>query len=159
MKKKYGYEDKEMYEGFFRALEGEENPHIPEDDLHSVMEQIQNFLEACYMMGVNPLRELRKMLPQYHWQFHVSKDKGHIRKTVSNSDLIWRVNWDKDMSESWCDEIELVTATKPGRAASERPSHFWVDVRLDSLGQDRNILFAEVHDGSPVYYTRAEEES
>ena len=146
-----------MYAGFFEALEGRENPHTPEDDLHSVMEQIQNFLEACYMMGVNPLRELRKMLPQYNWQFHVSKDKGHIRRTVSNSDLIWRVNWDKDMSESWCDEIEFVTATKPGRATSEWQSHFWAGVSLDSYKRDRMIAFVEVHDGSPVYYINSEE--
>jgi hypothetical protein len=159
MKKKYGYESKEMYAGFFEALESRENPHTPEDDLHEVMKQIQEFLTACYWMGINPLRELRKMLPQYRWQFHVSKDKGHIRKTVSNSDLIWRVNWDMDMSDSWCEEIEFVTATNLGRPASERPSHFWADVHLDSYKQDRMIAFVEVHDGSPVYYTRAEEES
>lgn len=159
MKKKFGYESKEMYAGFFEALEGRENPHTPEDDLHEVMGQIQEFLIACYWMGVNPLRELRKMLPQYQWQFHVSKDKGHIRKTVSGSDLIWRVNWDMDVRDSWAEEIELVTATNLSRPASERPSHFWADVRLDSYKQERAIAFVEVHDGCPVYYERPEEES
>lgn len=156
-KAKYGYEDKEMHEGFFKALEGEKNPYIEEDDLHSVMEQIQEFLDACYMIGVNPLREMRKMLPQYTWQFHVSCDRNQTRKIVSNSDFIWRVNWMVDMPNEWSGKVELVTATKPDRPRESRPSNFWVAAKFDGEKLKRNIAFVEVHDGSPVYYEQSEE--
>lgn len=156
--RKFGYESEWLHELFYKALEGHKDPQERED-LHSVMEQIQDFLDLCYMMGINPLRELRRMLPQYTWQFHTSKDKGYIRKTVSSSDFIWRVNWMEDMPEEWCEKIEFVTATKPDRNPSKHPSYFYVEAKHDGEKQDRMIAFVEVHEGGPVYYTRAEEES
>ena len=153
--RKYGFESKELHESFFKALDGQENPNSDED-LHSVMQQIQEFLDVCYMIGINPLRELRKILPQYKWQFHTSKDKGYIRKTVSNSDFIWRVNWMQDERDSWSEKIELVTAIGYHTIPTDRESNFYVEAKHDGEKQDRMIAFVEVHDGTPVYYTSEE---
>jgi hypothetical protein len=155
-KEKFGYESKEMHAGFFEALEGRENPYASEEDLHEVMEQIQGFLTACYWIGVNPLRELRKILPQYEWKFHVLKDERRIRETVSDSDLIWRMNWEMDTDDIWADEIELVTATNLSRPDSEQPSHFFIDLKLKNHAQEYAIAFVKIHDGCPVYYTQSE---
>jgi hypothetical protein len=76
-----------LFEVFDR---GEEKRGI---DLGMGMEFIQDYLKSCYFLSINPLPELRRILPQFEWRFFRSEegDRG-VKQTgdvVNESDLVW----------------------------------------------------------------------
>ena len=86
------------------------------------MHDINGFLHASYMLGVNPLPPLRKIFPLYEWKFEQIKDRDAVRERVTESDFIWMVDSLFVPDEK---DVELVTATKLGR---ESPlSLIWAD--------------------------------
>ena len=62
-------------------------------DLGMGMEFIQDYLKSCYFLSINPLPELRRILPQFEWSFFRSKEGAPgVKETgdvVDRSDLIW----------------------------------------------------------------------
>ncbi|MDB5266633.1 MAG: hypothetical protein JWN89_448 [Parcubacteria group bacterium] len=110
----FGYEDDEkMHARFFRLLSDPDLEDEQDETMYDVMSQIQDLLNACYWLGINPLEELKRILPQYAWNYLRSKDLDLIRAEVAKSDLIWRVNWTEDGFKGIgvrAEEIQLVTA-------------------------------------------------
>lgn len=131
-------------------MEGYVSP-IEEETLVGIMCQIQDFLNACYYLGVNPLRELRQILPQYTWKYVSLKNHNSIKEVVTKADFIWRVNWIDDGLSRYSDTIQLVTATKSDRV---EPNHSWFYgeecVNLPETS-NRQVDFIEAFDGNPVY--------
>ena len=152
---KYGYESKRLHALFYKVMEGYEPPN-DEETLPGVMQQIEEFLESCYWLGINPLRELRQMLPQYSWEYRRSKDRGLITRTVASSDFIWRVNWLHDEKDSYSKEIEVVTATKTDRP--ERLKLFFAGEKKKLEQSTRKIDFISALGGDPVYWDLMDEE-
>lgn len=152
---KYGYESKRLHALFYKVMEGYECPG-EEETLCGIMEQIEDLLDACYFLGINPLRELRHMLPQYSWKFLSLKDRSLTTKTIANSDFIWRVNWLEDMSESYSEKIELVTATKTSR--SKHFKLFFAGQKKKLEQSTRELDFVRALGGDPVYSELLDEE-
>jgi len=120
------------------------NQDLPNcDTRESLMEDIQGFLDYSYFLGINPLRGLRKILPQYQWRFYRMRNderhEGHVKEVVSKSDYIWRIWYDED-------EYQLVTATKLDRPMSERLKYFWAE----SGSLTSQVSFVEEFGGNPV---------
>ena len=157
MKKKYGYEGQEMHKLFFRVLEGYEDP-AEEETLYGVMNQIQEYFDSCYWIGINPLPGIRRILPQYEWRFHRSKDYGLIRKIISDSQLIWRTNWIEDgFTSEPAEEIQLVTANKIGQSSEVEKLFFAGEKKKLERSTDR-IDFVKRQGGDPVYCELFDEE-
>ena len=150
---KYGYENERLHALYFKVMEGYEDPS-EEETIESIMQQIQEFLNASYMLGTNPLRELRRILPQYKWQYHELTDQGLIKHTVAASDFIWRVNWLDDMPNVFATKLELVTATMISSAQPKpEPSRwFWAGNKKKLERTTHKITYARACDGYPVYY-------
>ena len=142
--KKFGYVGKEVQLRFYGAMEGKKVPNG--ETLQSMMEDIQTLLDACYSLGINPLRELRKILPQYSWKYWVIK-RGLPRTTISQSDFIWNVDW-----FGVHEEFHFVTATKLERR--EPLKYFWAgDIDTGNpRASTEHVDFVEALGGNPVYW-------
>ena len=140
----FGFETGKYYLQLFKALEEDEHEHHG-DTLQSVMEDIQDLLDASYFLGINPLKGLRKILPQYQWRYYRlengERHDGYVKEVVSKSDFIWRI-WYND------DDIQLVTATKLDRTPPGNLKYFWVE----GVSKASQIAFAENFGGEPVYW-------
>ncbi|HWB33775.1 MAG TPA: hypothetical protein VG753_00420, partial [Candidatus Paceibacterota bacterium] len=79
-------------------------------DLGMGMEFIQDYLKSCYFLSINPLPELRRILPQFEWRFFRSTKGGPgVKETgdvVDQSDLIWLIEGGFHTS------FTIVTATR-----------------------------------------------
>ena len=93
---KFGFirEDRQvLHTALFEVFDsGEEKRGI---DLGMGMEFIQDYLKSCYFLSINPLPELRRILPQFKWNFFRSAEGGPGAKEtgdlVDKSDLIWMI--------------------------------------------------------------------
>lgn len=93
---KFGFirEDRQaLHATLFEVFDsGEEKGGI---DLGMGMEFIQDYLHSCYFLSINPLPELRRILPQFEWSFFRSVEGGPgVKETgdvVDKSDLIWMI--------------------------------------------------------------------
>ena len=153
--RKYGYESKRLHALFYKVMEGYESP-TEEETLHGIMSQINELLSACYSLGINPLRELRRLLPQYAWEYRESKNRSLVTKTIASSDFIWRVNWLDDMPESYSEKIQLVTATKTDR--DEPFKLFFAGEKKKLEPSTRKLDFVSALGGDPVYCELLDEE-
>ncbi|MEI6659973.1 MAG: hypothetical protein WCK91_00950 [bacterium] len=110
------------------------------------MNQIQDVFEACYFLGMNPLSELRRILPFYRWTFHCIdyESDGKIRRVITTSDFIWRTNWANDDGD-----IQLVTATRNNR--TEPLKFFWAGGESESRPDREMTDFVKEFGGEPVY--------
>jgi len=105
-----GLEDR-VAGGLFRAFAGIRE--AVDEPLWEHMNDVQKYLEASYFLSINPLPQLRHILPQFIWKFARCESLEQARKAVTQSDLIWRANrFVSDWSE-WSEEepADLVTAT------------------------------------------------
>ena len=110
---KFGPSDEEAsvcHAQLFETLEDSEDYDF---SLIDVMGFIQEYLVSSYFLSINPLPQLRHILPQFTWRFVRCKGEKEACRLVSTSDLIWMSNWKWHSS----DEIDLVVAssTKKGR--------------------------------------------
>jgi len=153
--KKYGYESKRLHALFYKVMEGYEPPN-EEETLCGIMEQINDLLHACYWLGINPLRELRHILPQYVWEYRELKNRSLVTKAIASSDFIWRVNWLDDMPDSYSEKIQLVTATKTDRA--EPLKLFFAGQKRKLESSTRELDFVHALGGDPVYSELLDEE-
>ena len=139
---KFGFEKKEHYRRLFEAMETDQWEDEG-DTVHTVMEDVQGLLDYSYLLGINPLQNLRKILPQYQWRYYRLKNggphDGYIKEVVSKSDFIWRIWYDTD-------EVQLVTATKLDRI--DRKKLFWVE----SVSKVVQVVFAEDFGAEAVYW-------
>ena len=117
------------------ALTGEQHAAYKTEhiELKPAMWQIQEYLVACYRIGINPLPGLRRILPSYEWEHRKHKDQDVMWDCIARADLIWRVDWVYDFNPAIADSFELVTATRSGFRGWEKlpPNWFWVPKGLD----------------------------
>lgn len=156
-----GRESRELHSLFYKVMEGYEDPSA-EVTLHEILAHVQEFFLCNYLLGINPLRELRRMLPQYTWQYHRSKNRGEIGEAVSHSDFIWRLNWHDVDDPEEATEIMLVTAVSRDTTTSspDRPkfrSNFWSGVSTRRERYKRTVLAERIKfirglRGIPVYW-------
>jgi hypothetical protein len=137
-KNQFGFGDQESKTALFKTMEEGE---YKGDTLQNVMEDIQDFLYASYSLGINPLKGLRGILPQYSWKYCHLDNHQQIKDVIAGSDFIWRI-WHTD------DGFQLVTATKLDRVKYLRC--FWAETKKD---QGDQISFIESFGGDPVYWT------
>ncbi|MBI3888221.1 hypothetical protein HY311_00300 [Candidatus Nomurabacteria bacterium] len=152
--KRFGFMSKWFREMCYGVMEGEQK-YLDHKSLEEVMEEIQDLLEACYSLGINPLRPLREILPQYTWKFHrlknKSKDPRPVAEIVVSSDFIWRLDWYDDMGED-----QLVTATKADRVP-EHLKWFWTGIERHSRqSRTENIGYIRSVSGNPVDWSNLE---
>jgi hypothetical protein len=96
-------------EDFFKKLFFNDLEQVPgADDRETPMEEIDTFIESCLTFGANPLKYLRKALPQYKWGW-VGFDGDpqsidDVRPVVRKADFLW-----------WQDHTGFVWARMPDR--------------------------------------------
>lgn len=58
---------------------------------HQVTDDIWHLIIGCYSFGVNPLRILRKAMPNFEWKFYdlSKKNDAALRARVTQSDFFW----------------------------------------------------------------------
>lgn len=61
--------------------------------LGSVMNDIQNYMDASFMMDDNPLRYLRRCFPNFVWTFHECQDEKKAASQILSADYIWLKNF------------------------------------------------------------------
>ncbi len=145
-KKRSVYDNPSGHLRLFQALEGENQGSPNLATRENVMEYIHEVFDSCYFLGMTPLRELRRILPQYQWKYHSIKNEKHIQQILASCDFSWMTCWANDE-----DEIELVTATKIDRIPAEPLKYFWAGYRKGSEVTDR-LNFAIEHKTNPVYW-------
>lgn len=59
-------------------------------NLGEVMEEIQQLLDAAYLLDSNPLMHLRKYFPEFNWQSHSSPTEKY-KDIIRGADYVWRV--------------------------------------------------------------------
>jgi hypothetical protein len=134
----------EEHVSYWQALE----EHAEAADTRcEVMDSIQDYLDGSYFLGINPLRELRRIFPKYVWCYHQLKEQKQAREVISQSDFIWRANYS---SLDEMDGIELFTATaysprKPLRV-------FWAGEK--NASETSTSLIDNIKDigGEPEYF-------
>jgi len=122
-----------FYLQLFEILNGqEEKAEEYRLNLPTAMEVIHDYLKSCYFLSINPLPELRRILPQFKWQFHRTEKGGKgippAGDIVEESDLIWM------MDGGFHGSFALVTAT----SLDEKPrrSIFFAGRKMKVLGYE-----------------------
>lgn len=144
-----GETPKAFHERLFKALENGED-----DDFFGItdgMEYIQDYLESSYYLSINPLRELRRILPQYEWRFIRCKDMSEAKRAVTESDFVWLVTaaWMNPQNES--ESFDIVTARARVQTA-ERRKYCFGGKKNASADTTRVLQWIEQCGGDPVYF-------
>lgn len=150
-KSTFGVSDTKFYHGLlYNILDGRVGKH---DSLYEEMDNIQKYLESCYFLSINPLPQLRRILPQFLWRFDRCESIGRVKELVEQSDLIWRVNcWVTDWSEEEERgelEVDLVTAN-PVNSMRRRKIFFAGDKKASEKTTPQ-IEFVRACGGEPEY--------
>ena len=99
--------DEFFREFFFDGLEQVPGAY----DRETPMEEIDFFINACFTFGVNPLKYLRKALPQYKWGWvgfgGDPQSIDDVKPVVRKADFLW-----------WQDHTGFVWARMPERKGS-----------------------------------------
>lgn len=84
------YHEGEKFYGNEIFMSLDDDPEA-DDGIYGAMEDIQNYLHSSYILVINPLPGLRRLLPQFKWQFHRPKTDADIRKLIRKANLVWSV--------------------------------------------------------------------
>ncbi len=94
--KQFGDGSKLVFKDHFEALEGlrnPTNPHQSSSDRHYMMDVIHAYLDASYFIGINGVRQLRGILPQYNWEYVEVRSIYHFERVVQSVDFLWVMMW------------------------------------------------------------------
>jgi hypothetical protein len=122
----------------------------------TVMQWVSEYIYASYFMSINPLRNLRKVLPQYNWVFHEKLNYGAAARVARQSDFIWCSNAfgaeDPGIYSVREEGIELVTATL--RQKREPLRLFYAGEKKVSSGDKPTFLMKLAEDcgAEPEYW-------
>jgi hypothetical protein len=131
----------------------------PADDIVEMMDRINDYLLSSYFLAINPLTQLRRILPQYEWKFVQPKNLRQARAVVSTADFVWRTDWFNGpglSSSSTAEDIErcfpaeLAIATLLNRA--EPLKHFFAGKKNKSAETTTELEFVSVCGGDAVYF-------
>ncbi|MFA6446182.1 MAG: hypothetical protein WCW14_02950 [Candidatus Paceibacterota bacterium] len=111
------------------------------ETLESIMKRVQDYLDASYLLEINPLRNLRQMLPQYIWEYHELKDRTALLEIISLSDFIWMLDWERSLEFP----VLLVTARRQVRIVAPL-KYFWI-----GKGEENRDRLAKGWMAKPVY--------
>ncbi len=151
MKAKFGVIDrKSNHEFLFRILDGRGGKY---DSLYEEMDSIQKYLESCYFLTINPLPQLRRLLPQFLWRFDKCKSIDQAKGVVAQSDLIWRVNrWVSDWAEEEkIGELEVNFVTANPINSLRRRKTFFAGDKKASEQTTPELEFVKACGGEPEY--------
>jgi hypothetical protein len=109
--------DETFHADLFEVLSGSKEPDEGELTLGEAMWWIDEYIHSSYFLAINPLPALRRILPQFRWEFRRSKEDEDLSVAtdiIQESDLIWMIRGGTEV-------FTLVTATsseeKPRRNA------------------------------------------
>ncbi|HEV7449429.1 MAG TPA: hypothetical protein VGP13_02740 [Candidatus Paceibacterota bacterium] len=94
------------------------NNNLEQDDgdLFEVMDWIHDYVDACYFLSISPLRDLRRVFPDYRWEYCATGNFRDVQDLVGRSDFIWQAN----ISQLGDGEYELFVATRKIRRDAKK---------------------------------------
>lgn len=112
-----------------------------------VMEYIQDYLDSCYFLSINPLSSLRHIFPQYEWRYHRLQNRKQALEVVAQSDFIWQGE-----CFSVSDEDGWVFCTATARSPREPLKMFFGGTKKASQKVSSLVKAIESLKGNPVYF-------
>jgi hypothetical protein len=88
------------------------------EELRYVLSETQDFIDASYQMGANPLSHLRKYFPGFAWNLCHPKTVPDLKKVVVSADYTWCGSEALDWS------CGLVTATQVNNKGWSRAIYY-----------------------------------
>lgn len=144
---------KEVLAGFQTALENGNVTEPFDISCWDVTRYVQNFIEASYQIGFNPLKHLRKAFDRFDWEVTMppSRLEGAVerwrKEAIGRSDFFWFANGPEKES----DKLAYVIARR--KNTQDPPMSVFATCTMSGLAEDyagkdalREILQAGAHD-------------